>query len=243
MGAVLLDLPESVKKLKDMHGFHDDFLFYTTVHNGWTTVASDSGSITANDAAGGTITLNPSDGSVGDNDEVYLKRTQETFLMAAGKPISIGTSMKFSEANTDDANIWFGVKDALAANSLVDDGAGMATSFSGFGFFKQDGQTLWSIIASLSATQTIVQLTATNSLDKTAHTAGSTAFQRLECEFRPNQGGKADICYFIDGTLVYKISGFDYANATEMQLGFGAKNGDTNAEAPVVDWAYGYQGR
>ena len=243
MGAQLLNLPDSVAKLKDVHGFFDDFLFYTTVHNGWTTTASDSGSITANDAAGGTITLNPSDGTVGDNDETYLKRTQETFLMASGKPIWIGARMKFTEANTDDANIWFGVKDALAANSLVDNGAGMATSFSGFGFFKQDGQTLWSIIASLSTTQTIVQLTAANSLDKTAHTAGSTAYQRLECEFRPNQGGKADICFFIDGVLVYKVNNFDYTNATEMQAGFGVKNGDTNAEAPVIDYAYGYQQR
>ena len=243
MGAKLLDLPESVKKLKDMHGFHDDFLFYTTVHNGWTTTASDSGTITVSDGAAGIVLIHPSDGTIADNDETYLKRTVETFLMASGKPISIGASMKFAEANTDDANIWVGVKDALAANSLVDDGAGMATSFSGFGFFKQDGQTLWSIIASLSTTQTIVQLTAANSLDKTAHTAGSTAYQRLECEFRPNQGGKADICYFIDGVLVYKISNFDYTSATEMQFGFGAKNGGSSEELLYIDWAYGYQQR
>ena len=243
MGAQLLNLPDSVAKLKDVHGFFDDFLFYTTVHNGWTTTASDSGSITANDAAGGTITLNPSDGTVGDNDETYLKRTQETFLMASGKPIWIGARMKFTEANTDDANIWFGVKDALAANSLVDNGAGMATSFSGFGFFKQDGQTLWSIIVSLSTTQTIVQLSKANTLTKLDYTAGSTAFQRLECEFRPQQYGLADICFFIDGVLVYKVNNFDYTNATEMQAGFGVKNGDTNAEAPVIDYAYGYQQR
>ena len=243
MGAQLLNLPDSVLKLKDVHGFQDDFTFYTTVHNGWTTVASDLGSIAAQDAAGGILLIHPSDASVADNDETYLKRTQETFLMASGKPIWCGASMKFAEANTSAAKNWFGMKDALAANSLVDDGGGPATSFSGFGFYKEDGQTLWSVITSLGSTQTKTRLTAANSLDKTAHTAGSSAYQRLEIEFRPNQGSLADICFFIDGVLVFKQSGFDYTSATEMQAGFGAKNGSGSEELLYIDWAYGYQQR
>jgi len=235
-------MPESAKNLGLAHGFFDDFNFFTTVHNGWTTVASDSGTIVGSDAAGGIIQLNPSDGTIADNDETYLKRTQETFLMAANKPIEAAAYLKFTEGNTDDANIWFGLKDALAANSIVDNG-GMATSFSGFGFYKKDGETQWRIIASLSTTQTDVLLSATNSADKTGHTAGGS-YQKLEVVFLPKTSTQADIEYLIDGVLVYKITDFVFTSATEMQAGFGIKNGaDTTVEALLVDWVYAYQKR
>lgn len=236
----LIDLPSTALLLPRVHGYADDFSFYTTVHNGWTTVASDSGSITVSDAAGGIVTLNPSDGTIADNDETYLKRTTETFLMAANKPFVSESYVKFTEANTDDANIWVGFKDAVAADSLVDNGAGMATSFSGFGFYKEDGQTLWSIIASLSTTQTTARLTAANSLDKTAKTAGGS-YQRLGLVFQPKTSALADIEYYIDGVLVYKITDFTFTSATEMQGGFGVKNGSTNGETLLVDWTYAYQ--
>ena len=238
----LIEIPASAKILGLSHGFFDDFNYYTTVHNGWTTVASDSGTIVGSDAAGGIIQLNPSDGTVADNDETYLKRTQETFLMAASKPIEAAAYLKFTEGNTDDANIFFGLKDAIAANTIVDNG-GMATSFSGFGFYKKDGETQWRIIASLSTTQTDVLLSAANSLTKTGYTAGGS-YQKLEVVFLPKNSTQADIEYLIDGVPVYKITDFVFTSATEMQLGFGIKNGaDTTVEALLVDWVYAYQKR
>lgn len=235
-------VPEAAKNLGQSHGFFDDFLFYTTVHGGWTTVASDSGTIAVADGAGGVVQLNPSDGTVANNDETYLKRTAETFLMAAGKPIEAAAYLKFTEGNTDDANIWWGLKDAVAADTIVDNG-GMAASFSGFGFYKKDGETQWRIIASLSTTQTDVLLSSANTLTGLGYTAGGS-YQKLELAFVPKNSTQADIMYYIDGVCVYKITDFVFTSATEMQAGFGIKNGaDTTVEALLVDWVYAYQKR
>ena len=56
----------------------DDFDHYVTADT-WTTTASDSGTVAASDAVGGIVVLSPSDGSVANNDEVYLATTQEIF--------------------------------------------------------------------------------------------------------------------------------------------------------------------
>lgn len=240
MGMNVLDRPDFVGKLEDAHGFFDDFQSYTTVHNGWTTVASDSGTIAGSDAAGGILVLNPSDGTVADNDETYLKRTQETFKFADGKPIHFAAYAKFTEANTDDANVFIGMKDAIAANTIVDNG-GMATSFSGMGFYKKDGETKWRVIASLGSTQTDVLLSSANTLGKLDYVAGGS-YQKLECEFRPFSSTLAEIVFRIDGVDVYKIAEFTYTSATEMQAGVGMKNGaDTNVETLYVDWISAWQ--
>lgn len=240
MGQSVLAKPPYVGNLQKAHGFFDDFSYYTTVHNGWTTVASDSGTIAGSDAAGGILVLNPSDGTVADNDETYLKRTQETFKFAADKPIHFEAYVKFTEANTDDANVFVGMKDAIAANTIVDNG-GMATSFSGMGFYKKDGETQWRIIASLGSTQTDVLLSSANTIQKVGYTAGGS-YQKLECEFRPISSTLAEIIFRIDGTDVYKIAEFTYTSATEMQAGVGMKNGaDTNVETLYVDWISAWQ--
>lgn len=243
MGMKLLDYPDLVERHQKAHGFFDDFNFYTTVHNGWTTVASDSGTIVGSDAAGGVLALNPSDGTVTDNDEIYLKRTQETFKFAQDKSIYFGVYAKFSEANTDDANVFFGLKDAIAANTIVDNG-GMATSFSGVGFYKKDGETYWRIIASLGSTQTEVLLNSTNSADKLAKTAGNGSYQKLEILVAPISSSLAEIVFRIDNVDVYKISEFTFTSATEMQAGCGMKNGaDTNVETLYIDWITAWQTR
>lgn len=240
MGMNLLEKPDFVGRLEDAHGFFDDFLYYLTTLNGWTTVASNSGTIVGSDAAGGILVLNPSDGTVADNDETYLKRTQETFKFAANKPIYFGVYGKFTEGNTDDANVFYGMKDAIAADSIVDNG-GMAASFSGFGFYKKDGETQWRIIASLGSTQTDVLLSSANTITKQGYTAGGS-YQKLEVTVRPFSSTLAEICFFIDGVLVYKIAEFTFTSATEMQAGFGMKNGaDTTVETLYVDWISAWQ--
>lgn len=240
MGMNVLDLKNHVAVQRQAHGFFEDFNYFTTVHNGWTTVASDSGTIVGSDAAGGILQLNPSDGTVADNDETYLKRTQETFKFAENKPIYFGAYVKFTEANTDDANVFVGMKDAIAANTIVDNG-GMATSFSGMAFYKKDGETQWRAIVSLGSTQSEVLLSAANTVTKQGYTAGGS-YQKLEIEFQPKTSALADIVFRIDGTVVYKFVDFTYTSATEMQAGFGMKNGaDTNVEQLLVDWISAYQ--
>lgn len=209
--------------------------------NEWAVVATDSGTAAVGDAAKGILPLVASDGTVADNDETYVKSPNETFLFAADKPIFFEALVQFTEANTDDANIIVGLKDAVAANTLVDDGGGPPSSYSGFNFHKVDGGTKWLFESSLGATQ------ITNTTDVTA---GGSAYQRLAVEVRPLNTTQCEIIPFIDGNQCRdNTSGLPikhlltYTSATEMQVCLGVKNGGANLETLNVDYVYAAQKR
>lgn len=242
MGTNLLNLPDESKSLRHAHGFSDDFDHYVTADR-WTSIATDSGSVQTLDSAGGILELDGSDGSVADNDEAYAHTTEELFLFAANKPLIFEAYVQFTEANTDDANILVGLMDAAAANHLLDDGGGPAASYSGCVFFKQDGQTLWTVENSITTTQKTTQLTAANSLDGTAKTAGGASYQRLRIEVQPHGGSSNDFSFYVDDVLVAKHKDQTYSSATEMNVIFGVKNGDANLEKLLVDYVFCYQKR
>ena len=220
---------------------------YTDVSNmnGWKLVATDDGVFSYSDAVGGRISLTPSDATVADNDEIYLFRANETFKFAANKPVMFDALVQYAEAATDDANILVAMKDAWAADSLVNDGAGPATSFSGFGFYKVDGETRWRVISSKSTTQY---------KSETDVTAGGSAFQRLVAVARPINSTQVEVAFFIDsGSGLVQCRDYtsgdpikhvlDYSSATEMAFGFGVKNGGSSAETLVIDSAEAHQER
>lgn len=217
----------------------DDFEEYTSGDR-FTTVVSDSGTIAVGDAAYGILTLTPSDGTVADNDEAYLKGKQENFLIANDKPIYFGIRAKFTEANTDDANVAFGMMDAVAADSIVDNGAGPKTSYSGFCFFKVDGGTVWKFQTSIGATQ------VTTILSDVAN-AGDGVYRVFEVEVRPRDATRAEFIPKINGKQCLDTNyqpvkhEMTYTGATEMQLFAGVKNGFTNLETLLVDWIAGRQ--
>lgn len=233
-------LPWEVLNAHRVHGIFDDFDRDVDAAE-WVSTLTDSGTASVGDAAKGILALVASDGTVADNDEAYIESPNETFLFAAGKAIAFGALVQFTEANTDDANVFVGLLDAVGANTLVDDGAGPKTTASGVGFFKVDGGTTWNIFASLSTTQTKVNLTAANSLDKLAKTAGGASYQRLEIVVIPKNTTQQDVEWYIDGVLVYKLTDMVFTSATEMQIGAGVKNGGANNETLNIDYIYAYQ--
>lgn len=227
---------------RSIHQIWDDFDQFVT-GDLWTTVASNSGTVVIGDAANGRITLNPSDCTVVDNDETYLKSNKETFLFANNKPLLFEARVQFTEGNTDDVNIIVGLKDAVAADSILDNGAGPAASYTGALFYKVDGQTVWEVETSVAGTQTTTQLTAANSLTKAAVTAGGSSDQVLRIEFEPISSTQANVMFSVNGVLVAKHL-YTYTNATEMQVCLGVKNGAaTTVEALVVDYVYCGQAR
>ena len=237
----LVNLPEAAKKMSDAAGFMDDFHTYTDTAP-WTVVATDSGGATLLDQVDGVIQLDASDGTVADEDEVYLHTEKEIFLFAADKPIIVEAMVKFTEANTDDANIMFGLADAWAANHLQDAGAGPLASYSGAVFFKEDGQTVWTVENSLAGTQKTTQLTAANSLDGEAKTAGGS-WQKLRIEVEAHSITDHRITFKINDRVVARHIGQDMTSATEMALGFGVKNGSANEETLDIDYVFAYQKR
>lgn len=232
MGVNLVDYHDALEKRRTV-GVFDDFTWYVTAHN-FTTVATDSGTVSVGDAAKGIVALVASDGTVGDNDETYIKSTNEVFLIANNKPILAEAKLQFTEANTDDANVFFGVMDAIAANTLVDNGAGLKTTFSGAAIYKVDGGTVWKCVSSISTSQTISTSTTT---------AGGSSYQTLRIEIQPINSTTAEVTFYVDGqqlidstTLRPIKHTITYTGATEMQVGAGVKNGDTNLETLNIDY-------
>jgi hypothetical protein len=232
MTTKLLPLSDFLAK-RDTYGREKDFEEYTTAVGGFSTVASDSGTVSVADGVKGIVALVPSDGTVADNDETYMKGTNEVYKFANDKPLRFEALVQFTEANTDDANVIVGFKDAVAADTILDNGAGPAASYSGAVFFKVDGDTYWQCEVSIAGTQQTGYAYLPGTTTKI--TAGGSAYQRLRIEFQPMSSTVGEVRYWIDGVLV-KVFSFTYTNATEMQECFGVKNGAGNLETLNVDY-------
>ena len=211
----------------------EDFEHYVDADK-WTVTATDAGAATIADGVNGVIALTASDGSVVDNDETYLEQKLETWLFAQNKAFSFKARVQFTEANTDDANVFVGMANAVAANLLVDDGAGLRTSGSYVGFLKVDGGTVWRLVS---------RNTDVNN-DATLVTAGGASYQDLEFDVEDEGDGSSyvKVTFKINGQQIFNsatgrpfVQRVPIASATEMQVGFGVKNGGANLETLNID--------
>lgn len=235
--SLLLPRPESSLLPQRAFGCDHDFLEFVS-GDLFTDLSPDTGAgVAITDAAGGVVTLTT--GGT-DNNECYLHTTKELFKFASGKPLFFEARIQYAEANTDDANVIVGFLDAAGANALVDDGAGPKSSYSGALFFKVDGGTRWNVETSIGATQTTLELTATDSIDRNAHTAGGSSFQVLRIEVTPRNATEAEASFFIDNIHVAKIY-FTFTGATEMNAVVGVKAGGANSEVVSVDYISAWQ--
>ena len=235
-------LPEPVVGDPRVFYLWDDFTDTIVTADRWTTLVADvaDGGATAiktNDAAGGIVQLAVQDAT--DNDEVGLESPRENWLFANNKPLLFEARVQFTEANTDDANIFVGLCNAPGANLMIDDGGAVVASLSGLGFYKIDGGTRWQVISSVATTRNTTDLSATNAnnLSKLAQTAGGASYATLRAHFQPYSSTNAYVDFFIDGVHCAKHD-FVYTSATEMAIAFGVKNGGANAETMLVDYVY-----
>jgi hypothetical protein len=241
----LLNIPTSADLMASVHGFCDDFDGFLTAQSGsqYTVVTAVDGTVLNADAVNGVVNIKTAAATAGDED-CYLAREPEAFLFAANKPLTFEARVQSTEDDTNQNNLIVGLTDAVAANLLVSAGAGPKTSGTTLAFFKKDGGLNWWVHCSLSTTQTSVELTAANSLDKQAHVGSGASFQKLRIEFMPYSSTQADVLYYIDDVLVYKISGYVFTSATEVQAVCGAKDGDSADETTIsLDYWYCYQSR
>ena len=231
MGSAL-NSTDSARCIGLTHGIVDDFDHFITADR-FTATASDGGGVTETDGAGGLVTIDTSDSTAGDNDETYLLTSNEIFLLAANKPISFETYIKYAEANTDDANVAVGVCDAVAADTILDDGAGMKATFDGAVIYKVDGGSVWRCMSSNGTTRT-------DSISTT--TAGGSSYQKLVIKIDHYNTTNCTITYHVDGVQLEDSNGVLiehkvlYASATEMNAFIGVKNGGANEETVVVDY-------
>lgn len=238
-------LPESAQLMNLQHGFFEDFQGFLTATSTdkWTVVTAVDGTVLQIDAAQGGVAIKSAAATAG-NEDCYLAREAETFKPAAGKPLSFGALVQATEDDTNQNNLIVGLTDAVAADLLVNDGAGPKTSGTTLAFFKVDGGLNWWIHASLSTTQTSIELTAANSLDATAHVGSGSAKQLLEIDFIPKNSTQADVIFKIDGVAVYKLTDWVFTSATDVQAVVGCKDGDSADEVTINLYGiYCYQAR
>lgn len=221
-----LNLPLAAYDLSLYHGFVDHFHRKDTTF--WTTTSADAGTAAVGDAAGGIITLTSGDGTPVDNDECYLSTTAEVFLFAAGKPLHFRARTQLTQAATNAANCIAGVVNGVAADLLVDNGGGPKTTAYGAFFYAKDGSLNWFVGFSNSTTQNLAELTATNSLTKSAKVVATTAYQLLEIDVIPKTATTCDVIFKIDGSTVYKMMDQTFTSTpgtTEMSAVLGVKAG------------------
>lgn len=233
----VLDLPDELRDRRFFGQFTDFTEGLGTV--AYTTTATDIGTATVGDAVGGILAMTPSDGTVADNDEIYVQGKSEIFKFAANKPLIFEARLQFTEANTDDLNMAVGFANAPIADTLVDNGAGLKTSFSGACIYKVDGGTVYRFVTSLGSTQTITASTTT---------AGGASYQTARIEIRPISSTQLEAVPYIDGVQLKDANGYPikhfitFSGATEMTWFAGMKNGaGTNVETLNLDYIGGWQ--
>jgi len=234
----LLKFPEEWKSKRQQFDLWDDFLD-DQADAVWTDTVTDTGTAAVGDAVGGVMVLTPSDGTVADNDEVYLATANELFKFAADKPFVGGARIQFTETSAGIYNCFVGFCNAISADTMLDNGGGMKVSGSCAAIYKIDGsgQTMWKCVTANNSVSTVS--TSSTSI-------GGASYQNLEIEVLPFSSTQVKVVFRVDGVpLKDSTTGLEIvhtvtvASATEMNFGMGAKLGAaTNNDVLNVDAAW-----
>lgn len=169
-----------------------------------------------------------------DNNEGYLYSAANAFKFTTNKKVFFEVRIELTEANTDDANWCAGLCSVKAANTLVDNGAGMVTTFDGAMFYKVDGTMKIYFMVSNGATQG-------TPLDCGTFVSGTV--YKLGFLYDYNDGVTAYVTPFVDGvaktTQELTISGLD----ASLYAVLGVKAGGANAETFKIDYVHVVQER
>jgi len=207
--------------------YFDDFHSYdpTATVGDYVDVSDGTPAVDVGDADNGVLSI--ASGAT-DNDETYISSMHELVKFATDKRLFFETRVKLTEANTDDANIIIGLSDTVAADSLVDNGAGPMASYIGAVFFKVDGGTVWQAETSNGATQN-------TDVNAGAFTSGS--WHKLTMDYDYNDGVTAIVKFYVDGVLGATLN-LTIAGVAEMHILMGVKAGGANAETLLVDYVH-----
>ena len=164
------------------------------------------------------------------NAEASMSADSAVFSYGNGVSAQLRWVVDYTEANTDDAEVYIGMHSATVADTLGDSSAGPPADYSGFGFFKLAGGTTLSIEVANGTAHTTVQLTATNSLTSAAITTGAGTLQEFGVDIIEKTATKADVILLVDGVAVYKITDQDMTSISACRPVAFIKATDTNAE-------------
>jgi hypothetical protein len=229
----------------DVAKLTDDFQ-ETLSTSRWTVTVPDCGSALVGDGVGGILTLLPSDGSVANNDEVYVASAKQLYLLKPGQSIYGRILLQYAEGDVNKANVGFGFMSSVGADALLDNAGGPAAATTAITMYKIDGGTVWRC---QSRNGTEVYDTISN------YTAGGSAYELLEIFVHDYTLTRAEVTFKVNGQFL-KDSVFNkpivhtiYVDGTngapaKMSFWFGQKNGeDVTVETMLVDRVYASQNR
>lgn len=238
-------LMPKVMQDKEVFGFFDDFEWYVTAHRWINLLADSTPTIASGDSRRGIVVLYT---DTTDNNEVAIK-SNEIFLGLAGKPMFCEGLIQYAEGGSAAANVAFGFSNVIGtADFLLDNGAGVATSFSGAVIYKVDGGSVWKVTSSNGSTQT----TNTTAVTAGGSTGGpaNDGYHKMRIEIADYTSTHAQVTYHIDDVQLKDatsnlpiIHTLAYASLTEMEVGAYIKTGRTGAETLNVDYIGAFQCR
>lgn len=204
--------------------YYDNFTEFdqTATVGNWVQVTDAAGTTGLNTSIlGGALNINATNT---DNNETYELSASKAFKFAASKPLWFEAKIQLTEANTDDANFIIGLSSTGSANTLVDDGGGPPSNYSGAVFFKVDGGTVFQFETSNATTQ--------NTTTNAGAFVSATAY-RVGFRFDPNDGTTGKVTPYIDGVAGTTLD-ITLASAAAMGIVMGVKAGGANAETLTV---------
>jgi hypothetical protein len=228
----------ALKEVGDTFGFADDFEWYISPHR-WTSLAADAGSsvaVTAG-ATGGVLALTT---GATDNNET-LAFSASIFKPAPNKPLYCEALVQWTEANTNAANVAFGLASSPGPDLIVNDGAGMRTSGTVIAIYKVDGESVWRFVTRNGTDFTI---------SVSQEPAGGANYQKLGIEVLDVMGSFATVVPTIDGRLMIDATSGQPIRHTLLLTSIvaaglfaGNKAGGANSEVLSVDYMACYQAR
>jgi len=203
---------------------------------------TDSGTAAVGDAQNGVMVLTPSDGTVADNDEVYIATPNELFLFGTDRKIYGRCRLQYAETTATVGSVAFGFQNAVGANSIVDDTGLPKTSGSTLAIYKPDNGHAWVVCSACNGT-------ATHTTSNLTATAAAWHVLEIECEYT-GDSTYMRVTFKVDGQILRDANRIPIthfvaiASATEMALFVGRKLGAaTNNDTVSVDYWYAAQTR
>ena len=150
MGMFKVDIGSLLRKSRTAEVF-DHFESYTDTQL-WTK-GGVNGTVTNPDANGGQIVLTT---LASQSNTAFVGTTRKNWQFVANQPMVFQIGLNYTEAAVNQAGIFVGFTSVFTGILTNVTGVPL-TPFSGCGIFKKPGDTLWSAITSVGATQQITQ--------------------------------------------------------------------------------------
>ncbi len=199
------------------------FRTFSTGEAGFVSEITEGGSASVSVAAagypGGALRITAGNGA--DNDEANVASEDKNIILAAAHDVWFETEIKFTEANTDDANVLVGLTSDKGLDMIKNDGAGPTTGASTVVIYKVDGGTDWLGVCNSGTT-------ASSTVTMGVRVSGS--WQRLGFHVRSN----TQIDYYLNGNCTGSLTSATHIPTAAMYLYWGVKNGGANDEVLYV---------